>query len=100
MLKGEVIEDAKSFKEVWKNFLHFIEMNFNGNIILVAHNGFRFDGPVLVHNVLETRNPVPDFTIADSLPAFKARYIYNSDFKRKRCYNLTHLVGIFFTIRA
>ena len=30
------IENSKPFKEVWKNFLHFIEMNFNGNITLVA----------------------------------------------------------------
>ena len=75
MLRGKVIENAKSIKEVWRDFLHFIEMNFNGKIILVAHNGFRFDGPVLVHNVVETGNPVPDYIVADTLPAFKTRYI-------------------------
>ena len=70
---GEVVEDAKSWREAWKEFQHFLEINFEGKIVLVAHNGFRFDGPVLVHNVTESGNPVPNFAMADTLPAFKAR---------------------------
>ncbi len=77
MLHGQAIESAKSFKEVWKEFLHFIEMNFNGKVILVAHNGFRFDGPVLVHNLIESGNPIPDYIVADTQPAFKSRYYLN-----------------------
>jgi DNA polymerase III alpha subunit (gram-positive type) len=73
MKHGRIVENVKSFKEAWRDFQHFLTINFDGKIVLVAHNGFRFDGPVLSHNVTEAGYPVPDYEMIDTLPIFKSR---------------------------
>ena len=54
--------------------MHFLTMNYDGGIVLVTFNGFRFDGPVLAHNLQEAGVPIPDFKVADAQPVFTKRF--------------------------
>jgi hypothetical protein len=42
---GEKLPNAKTLKEAIKDLQNFLEMNYDGRVVLVAHNGFSFDGP-------------------------------------------------------
>ena len=44
---GRVIDDTMEAQEGIKRFISWIEMEFPGGCILVAHNGKRFDFPIL-----------------------------------------------------
>ena len=61
------VAGAPSFADVWPRFREFV-----GNDLLVAHNGRRFDLPVLARHIRDSGGDANGLTVFDTLPLAKA----------------------------
>jgi DNA polymerase III alpha subunit (gram-positive type) len=74
------IRDAVSPHQGLNDFLDWVWNNSRGRVVLIAHNGFRFDAPVLINNILS--HNVEDLVgicrvisgFGDTLESFRERY--------------------------
>ena len=76
-ITSETIQGAPIFPEAWKLFCAWLKSNANGREVnLVAHNGFRFDYPILVHEMerhrMDPKACLSSFMFSDSLPACRS----------------------------
>ena len=61
---GEIVEDAVNPREGMQRFAEFLnnpDFRYLGRVYLLAHNAFRFDGPILHRhmNMLENNPTTP-----------------------------------------
>ncbi|MEX1012686.1 MAG: DUF3820 family protein [Waddliaceae bacterium] len=86
-ITDEMVKDAPSFATVGQQFLEFCE----GDVILIAHNGDRFDMPLLKNELTRNDLPTPKWKTIDSLTWARR---YRPDIPRHALQFLREIYGI------
>ena len=86
---GQEIREAVSPRQGLRDFLDWVKRKSSERVILIAHNGFQFDAPILINNIIKHNVETLDgicriiLGFGDTLKSFRERFPVEPSYKQE-----------------